>query len=97
MNFYEASCSSMRKIINSAGDLNPKEGAHFRSMLTLTSKTFFLTTRHFSSVSDVAIVGGGIVGCATARELAIRNPGWKIAVLEKEDTLGKCSKSSVLM
>ena len=32
-----------------------------------------------------AIVGGGIVGLATARQLAIENPGAQITVLEKED------------
>lgn len=32
-----------------------------------------------------AIVGGGIIGLATARQLAIENPGAQITVLEKED------------
>lgn len=36
---------------------------------------------------DIAIVGGGIVGCAAARELLIRQPRLKICVLEKENTL----------
>lgn len=35
---------------------------------------------------DFAIVGGGIVGLATARELAIRHPGASIVLLEKEAT-----------
>jgi L-2-hydroxyglutarate oxidase LhgO len=40
-------------------------------------------------VFDVAIVGGGIVGCATAREVAKRNPRLSIVILEKERHLGK--------
>ena len=36
---------------------------------------------------DVAIVGGGIVGLATARELALR--GLKVVVLEREPRLGE--------
>ncbi|MBI5106935.1 MAG: L-2-hydroxyglutarate oxidase [Solirubrobacterales bacterium] len=37
---------------------------------------------------DVAIVGGGIVGLATARELQRRRPGARLAVLEREADLG---------
>ncbi|KAK4470104.1 hypothetical protein MN116_005689 [Schistosoma mekongi] len=37
---------------------------------------------------DVAIIGGGIVGLATARELILRYPKFKFAVLEKEAALG---------
>jgi (S)-2-hydroxyglutarate dehydrogenase len=37
-------------------------------------------------VHDVAVVGGGIVGLATARELALR--GLDVVVLEREDRLG---------
>jgi L-2-hydroxyglutarate oxidase LhgO len=33
---------------------------------------------------DLAVVGAGILGLATACELARRRPGWRIAVLEKE-------------
>lgn len=35
-------------------------------------------------VYDVAIVGGGIVGLATAREIIGRYPGRTVVVLEKE-------------
>ncbi len=38
-----------------------------------------------STVFDAAIVGAGIVGLATAWRLICRNPGWRIAILEKED------------
>eukprot|EP00467_Chlorarachnion_reptans_P012609 CAMPEP_0114532178 /NCGR_PEP_ID=MMETSP0109-20121206/26516_1 /TAXON_ID=29199 /ORGANISM="Chlorarachnion reptans, Strain CCCM449" /LENGTH=439 /DNA_ID=CAMNT_0001715203 /DNA_START=156 /DNA_END=1476 /DNA_ORIENTATION=- len=37
---------------------------------------------------DVAIIGGGIIGCATARELLERRPDLKLGILEKEDGLG---------
>lgn len=37
---------------------------------------------------DIAIVGGGIIGLAVGRELSIRYPGQKIAILEKEPRTG---------
>ena len=36
---------------------------------------------------DIVVVGGGIVGLATALQLVRRNPGKKVVVLEKESTL----------
>ena len=39
--------------------------------------------RHY----DVAIVGAGLVGLATARELLIRQPWLRVVVLEKEPAL----------
>ncbi len=36
---------------------------------------------------DVAIIGGGIVGLATARQLLLRRPGLRLAIVEKEDEL----------
>jgi L-2-hydroxyglutarate oxidase len=41
-----------------------------------------------SSRFDVVVVGAGIVGLATARELATRRPGLRIAVVDKEDRVG---------
>ena len=38
---------------------------------------------------DIAIVGGGIVGLATGRELLRRHPHVKIAILEKEAAIGR--------
>src|SRR4051794_35579501 len=43
---------------------------------------------------DVAVVGGGIVGLATARELLRRDPDARIVVLEREATLGAHQSSS---
>jgi (S)-2-hydroxyglutarate dehydrogenase len=37
---------------------------------------------------DIAVVGGGILGLAAARELSRRHPDLKLAVLEKEDSVG---------
>ncbi len=37
---------------------------------------------------DVAVVGGGIIGLATAREILKRYPHMKVAVLEKEKEVG---------
>lgn len=38
--------------------------------------------------SDVVVIGGGLVGLATALELSNRHPGCKITVLEKESSVG---------
>jgi (S)-2-hydroxyglutarate dehydrogenase len=38
---------------------------------------------------DIVIVGGGIVGLATARDLLMRRPGQRIAILEKESAIGQ--------
>lgn len=37
-----------------------------------------------AEVYDVCIVGGGIVGLATAREIINRYPSFRVAVVEKE-------------
>jgi len=41
------------------------------------------------SCYDLVVVGGGIVGLATAREIALRHPKMSIAVVEKEKELGQ--------
>lgn len=40
-----------------------------------------------AGVYDVVVVGGGIVGLATAREVAMRHPNMHIALVEKENQL----------
>ena len=40
-----------------------------------------------TEVYDVAVVGGGIVGVATAREIVKRFPTLRVALLEKESEL----------
>ncbi|XP_035529387.1 L-2-hydroxyglutarate dehydrogenase, mitochondrial [Morone saxatilis] len=46
-----------------------------------------ITTRQLHSTYDVAVVGGGIVGLATARELLLRHPSLSFILLEKEKEL----------
>ena len=43
------------------------------------------------SVCDVAVVGGGIVGLASARELLLRHPDLTFTLLEKEKELGEAN------
>lgn len=43
--------------------------------------------RQLHSTYDVAVVGGGIVGLATARELILRHPSLSFVLLEKEKEL----------
>lgn len=38
---------------------------------------------------DVAVIGGGIVGMATAREMKVRHPNLSFIVLEKEKEICK--------
>ena len=38
---------------------------------------------------DIAVIGGGIVGLAAARELLRRRPGTRLTILEKERRLGR--------
>ncbi|CAL1531237.1 unnamed protein product [Lymnaea stagnalis] len=59
----------------------------------LACSTLQQTKRNYSASDttqnqyDLVIVGGGIVGTATAQELATRHPQLKLAILEKENDL----------
>uniref|UniRef100_A0A0K8RAU5 L-2-hydroxyglutarate dehydrogenase, mitochondrial n=1 Tax=Ixodes ricinus TaxID=34613 RepID=A0A0K8RAU5_IXORI len=55
--------------------------------LTTLSLRCLSSTRGAEKEYDVAIVGGGIVGVATARELVRRHPKLKFAIIEKENKL----------
>ncbi|XP_026154984.1 L-2-hydroxyglutarate dehydrogenase, mitochondrial [Mastacembelus armatus] len=46
-----------------------------------------VTSRYLHSTYDVAVVGAGIVGLATARELILRHPSLSFVLLEKEKEL----------
>jgi L-2-hydroxyglutarate oxidase LhgO len=46
-------------------------------------------THHSSSSTDFVVIGAGIVGLATARELLRRRPGAKVVVLEKEAAIAQ--------
>ncbi|XP_018327344.1 L-2-hydroxyglutarate dehydrogenase, mitochondrial [Agrilus planipennis] len=52
-------------------------------------KTFFSSTSNKVSNYDFVVVGGGIVGVAAARQILLKNPKLKIAVLEKENKLAQ--------
>jgi len=39
----------------------------------------------------VAVIGGGIVGLASAREMILRHPNLTFTLLEKEKELGECA------
>jgi L-2-hydroxyglutarate oxidase len=41
------------------------------------------------TLCDAVIIGGGIVGLATARALALARPSWRIVVLEKESSVAQ--------
>ncbi|KAL1462950.1 hypothetical protein WDU94_014748 [Cyamophila willieti] len=55
-----------------------------------TSRNCSMSTRQptFPSQYDMVVVGGGIVGVATAREIKLNYPTMKICVVEKEKKLG---------
>jgi len=48
-----------------------------------------VTSAEAPSRCDIAVIGGGIVGLAVARELSLRHPARKVCVLEREDGLGR--------
>ncbi|XP_013178983.1 PREDICTED: L-2-hydroxyglutarate dehydrogenase, mitochondrial [Papilio xuthus] len=66
------------------------------SLPVLSSKIFqclgflnYTVTRRYSNQKhhsyDIVVIGGGIVGSASARELILRHPSLKIAIVEKEN------------
>ncbi|RDD40088.1 L-2-hydroxyglutarate dehydrogenase, mitochondrial [Trichoplax sp. H2] len=61
-------------------------GTRILSSLTQAFRNY---TSHADRQYDMVVVGGGIIGLATARELLIRQPTLKLAVLEKESLLAQ--------
>ena len=43
---------------------------------------------------DIAVVGGGIIGCLTARELLARRPERTVAVLDRDSVGSGASRRS---
>lgn len=66
----------------------PRPGTRARGLtawtISVQQKRQIVTQRY-----DVVMVGAGILGLATARELHQRSPGLRIAVLDKEDAVGR--------
>ncbi|XP_051507419.1 L-2-hydroxyglutarate dehydrogenase, mitochondrial-like isoform X1 [Myxocyprinus asiaticus] len=56
-------------------------------LLSQGLKSIACRAAHHSGSFDVAVVGGGIVGLASARELILRHPNISFALLEKEKEL----------
>jgi L-2-hydroxyglutarate oxidase len=52
-----------------------------------TTATYALQSAPERGSYDIAIVGGGIVGLATARELLLRNPALRVIVVEKDASI----------
>ncbi|KAK0170648.1 hypothetical protein PV328_008475 [Microctonus aethiopoides] len=59
-----------------------KMSMHYRANACQRTLT---TSVDASNTYDLVVVGGGIVGCATAREMLQRHPQMKIAIVEKEN------------
>ncbi|XP_014599044.1 PREDICTED: L-2-hydroxyglutarate dehydrogenase, mitochondrial [Polistes canadensis] len=59
------------------------------SNLSNLLRRYASTSRDTCNIYDLVVVGGGIVGCATAREMLMRHPNLKIAIVEKENALAK--------
>jgi 2-hydroxyglutarate dehydrogenase len=68
-----------------------KQGDTHTHIFFIVPGPFFLnccsSLENVSKEYDVVVVGGGIVGMATAREILLRRPHLKMAVLEKENDL----------
>jgi (S)-2-hydroxyglutarate dehydrogenase len=62
--------------------------AERRSTVALVSTPEPLPYSEAPSRCDLAIIGGGIVGLAVARELTMRHPRASVCVLERESTVG---------
>nr|XP_046163993.1 L-2-hydroxyglutarate dehydrogenase, mitochondrial isoform X4 [Oncorhynchus gorbuscha] len=61
--------------------------ASFAALFATVPKSATCRTARIHSAYDVAVVGGGIVGLASARELILRHPTLSFILLEKEKDL----------
>ncbi|XP_064860450.1 L-2-hydroxyglutarate dehydrogenase, mitochondrial isoform X3 [Oncorhynchus nerka] len=67
--------------------LRTLNSASFAALLATVPKSATCRTARIHSTYDVAVVGGGIVGLASARELILRHPTLSFILLEKEKDL----------
>lgn len=72
--------------MNVATMIRTLSGATFRAAVA-AQPIKDVTTRRLHSTYDVAVVGAGIVGLATVRELILRHPSLSFVLLEKEKEL----------
>lgn len=63
-------------------------------LIVLDNFLMFSVFRDAIPSYDIAIIGTGIVGLATARELIMRYPNFKYIVVDKEDTIGIVKRHS---
>ena len=73
--------------ILSAFHLNKNNALPSVCLFKLCVCKFFYRGLATQASYDLVIVGGGIVGLGTARELILRHPTLKLAVVEKENEL----------
>ncbi|KYR00876.1 hypothetical protein DLAC_02936 [Tieghemostelium lacteum] len=62
-------------------------------MLSHILKRGYCTITNNNKIYDVTIIGAGIVGMATARELKLQYPDFKVMVVEKENEFAKHQSS----
>ncbi|XP_066281978.1 L-2-hydroxyglutarate dehydrogenase, mitochondrial-like isoform X1 [Branchiostoma lanceolatum] len=67
--------------------LKPHTASASLQIIAIGRRQFCSSNTGQTAEFDVVIVGGGIVGLAAARELLLRHPQLKLAVLEKEKEL----------
>ncbi|XP_055606885.1 L-2-hydroxyglutarate dehydrogenase, mitochondrial [Uranotaenia lowii] len=70
---------SVLRLYSSVGKLN-----YPTSNLAFACRAY---SQKSKSIYDIVVVGGGIVGTASAREILLRHPNLKIAIVEKENKL----------
>ena len=79
-----------RKLMGFTADCGVQKNAHGQSPFSRPPYSATLQSRrHKLSTPSSLIIGGGIVGLATARQLLRKYPGARVTVLEKEPAPGR--------